>query len=155
MEEYQEVVESTNPRTGILFLAAIVGFFIFLAIAVPYIKARGGSTDSLFFAVLAAVAGAILLPIILNIILSKLHLKGKTRREIAEAFIGYTPTFEGPENLFSDADSIVDAFLQGTSERSLVPYAGGVPALYDDYDEADPDTEELTAIEDTAIIEEN
>lgn len=147
MNEYNEynvdeIVESSNPRAGLLLLTGIIGFFVFLAIAVPAIKAAGGSTDSLFFAVIGAVAAAIVIPVLLNGILAKLQLQGKSRREIMERMMGYTPYCDEEETMMPDYTQIVESFYEGVeASRALVPYA------------FEGKGEEIT--DETAIIEEN
>ncbi len=142
------VVESSNPRAGLLFLAGIVGFFVFLALAVPAIKANGGSTDSLFFAVIGAVAGAIFLPLVLNFLLIKLNLKGKSRRELLESFVGYTPTyFDEQETMMVDAE-LATLFYAALPAPSSVSQDG----YDDDYEE---EFIEGDAVQSSAIIEEN
>ncbi|HLG78050.1 MAG TPA: hypothetical protein VKX46_16665, partial [Ktedonobacteraceae bacterium] len=83
-----------GARAALLFLSGIVGFFVFLSVSIPYLKARGGDLNTFFFAVLGAIVAAILLPVVLNFILKKVGLKGKKPDQILKGFVGYASPFE-------------------------------------------------------------
>ncbi len=121
MSHVVDDIPKGSPRAALLFLFGIVGFFAFLAVTVPIINANGGSTDTLFFAVFGAIVSATLLPVVLNVVLKALHLKGKKPKQMLESFVGYVPSdmpLDGgllePTVFLSDSDTITG--------RELVPY---------------------------------
>lgn len=148
---YDDLPPKGSVRAAVLFLSGIVGFFLFLALAIPIVKSHGGSTDTFFFVVLGAGATAILLPVIVNFLLKKLHLKGKKPRELLEGFVGYTPLY--PDEVAFSSPPII-----GTGGTALMvldnPGQEDYETSYGDEEEYELDEESEDDIPEQQLIEE-
>src|SRR5579885_328507 len=94
MSQQSAQPQKGSARAALLFFTGIVAFFVFLSVSIPYLKSRGGDLNTFFFAVLAAIVAAILLPVTLNFMLKKVGLKGKRPDQILKGFVGYQSPFD-------------------------------------------------------------